>query len=317
MKAAVYTEYGAPEVVQIKEIAKPELKDNEILVKVNATTVTAGDWRMRAGEPFAIKLYNGIRKPKRTILGHEFSGIVEAVNSNGSSFRKGDHIFGLAGQNGGAHAAYVAVPANGTLSLKPEGISDAAAAALPVGATAALFFLRKANIQPGQKVLIYGASGSVGTYAVQLAKILGAEVTAVCSTANTELVRSLGADKVIDYTRADFTQSGEAYDCIFDAVGKADFRKSKKALVRGGIFLTVAMSMRILFQSLVSGIRGSKRLITGISKSTTDDLNYIKSLVNEGKLKAVIDHNYPFSDIVKAHQHAQTHHKKGNIVVTL
>ncbi|OJJ15409.1 NAD(P)-dependent alcohol dehydrogenase [marine bacterium AO1-C] len=315
MKASVYTRYGNPEVVHIQEIAKPTPENNEIVVKVNATSMTAGDWRMRAGEPFAIKLYNGLRKPKRTILGHEFSGVVEAVGQAVTRFKVGDHIFGGTGDKAGAHAQYVVVPEDGPLVLKPENMPDADAAALPVGATTALFFLRKANIQQGQQVLIYGASGSVGTFAVQIAKYFGAEVTAVCSTANIPLVQSLGATKVIDYTKEDFSEQAKKYDVVFDAVGKSNFAQGKKALKPKGIYATVAVDLSLLFQSFFTALTGKYKLITGVSKPTTARLSFLVKLFDKQALKVVIDRTYAFSDIQLAHRHAQSGHKKGNIVI--
>ncbi|HAS39224.1 MAG TPA: NAD(P)-dependent alcohol dehydrogenase [Microscillaceae bacterium] len=315
MKASVYTQYGTPEVVHIQEVAKPTPGNNEIVVKVNATSMTAGDWRMRAGEPFAIKLYNGLRKPKRTILGHEFSGVVASVGQNVTRFKVGDPIFGGTGDRAGAHAQYVVVPEDGALVLKPENLPDADAAALPVGATTALFFLRKANIQQGQKVLIYGASGSVGTFAVQIAKYFGAEVTAVCSTANIALVQSLGADAVIDYTKEDFSKRAEKYDVVFDAVGKSNFSQGKKVLKPKGIYTTVAVDMTLLFQSLLVSLTGRYKLITGVSKPTTARLSFLTKLFDKQAIKVVIDRTYAFADIQKAHHHAQSGHKKGNIVV--
>ncbi|MCB9192845.1 MAG: NAD(P)-dependent alcohol dehydrogenase, partial [Flavobacteriales bacterium] len=252
MKAAVYTKYGTPEVVQVKEVPKPVTQENEILVKVEAATVTAGDWRMRAGNPFAIRLYNGLFKLKRTILGHEFSGVVESVGKNVTQFKVGDAVFGTTGDGAGAHAEFVTVPADCIIVRKPDDIPHEKAAALPVGALTALYFLQQANVKRGQKVLIHGASGSVGTYAVQLAKHFGAGVTAVCSGTNVELVRSLGADKVIDYRKEDFTTQTDTYDIVFDAVGKASFSKSKNTLKLKGTFLTVAMSLPLMFQLVLT-----------------------------------------------------------------
>lgn len=317
MKAIVYKKYGGPKVLLIEEVERPIPQDNEVLVKVNATTVTAGDWRMRAGDPFVIRLYNGLFKIKRTVLGHEFSGVVDSVGKNVTRFKKGDHIFGGTGAGAGAHAEYVAVPANGAIEEKPQSMSDENATALPIGALTALFFLRQANIKPGQKVLVYGSSGSVGTYAVQLAKHFGAEVTGVCSSVNIELVGSLGADNVIDYRTEDFTLAGKEYDVIFDAVGKASFASAKNVLKRNGTYLTVAMSLTLMLQSVIAAIRGKYKLISTISKMTTEELQFIAQLVENGELKPVIDCTYPLSDIQTAHEHAQTGHKKGNIIIKL
>lgn len=317
MKAAVYTTYGKPDVIRIIDVPKPTPKDNEVVVNVKATTVTSGDWRMRAGDPFVMKVYNGLFKIKRTILGHEFSGVVESTGKNVTRFKRGDSIFGTTGEGAGAHAEYVAVPADGVIINKPATIADEHAAALPIGALTALFFLRKAEIQPGQKVLIYGTSGSVGTYAVQLAKHFGAEVTGVCSTTNLELVRSLGANNVIDYHKEDFTLIGKEYDVIFDAVGKASFGRAKKVLKQNGVYLTVAMNLTLILQAIMHSITGKYRLISEVSKMTAEELQFITRLVELGELKPVIDCIYSLSDIQTAHKHAQTGHKKGNIVIKL
>jgi NADPH:quinone reductase-like Zn-dependent oxidoreductase len=315
MKAAVYTEYGKPEVVQVKEVPKPIPDDNEVVVKVNATTMTAGDWRMRAGDPFVIKLYNGLFKIKRTVLGQEFSGVVDSVGKNVTRFNKGDYIFGGTGDSAGGHAEYVAVPADGAIVHKPESMTNENAAALPIGALTALFFLRQADIKPGQKVLIYGASGSVGTYAVQLAKHFDAEVTGVCSSTNLEMVRSLGAAKLIDYRQEDYAKNGEEYDVIFDAVGKTSFGTGKNALKLKGAYLTVAMSFTLMLQSVINSITGQYQFVSAVTKMTAEELLFLTKLVETGELKPVIDCTYPLSDIQTAHRHAQTGRKKGNIVI--
>lgn len=315
MKAAVYTKYGTPDVVQVKEMPKPVPRENEILVKVEAATVTAGDWRMRAGNPFAIRLYNGLFKLKRNVLGHEFSGVVESIGKSVTQFKVGDAVFGTTGDGAGAHAEFVAVPADGIIVRNPDTIPHEKAAALPVGALTALYFLQQANIKKGQKVLIYGASGSVGTYAVQLAKHFGAEVTAVCSGANVELVRSLGADKVIDYQKEDFTTQTDTYDMVFDAVGKASFSKSKNALKLKGTFLTVAMSLPLMLQLVLTSLSGRYKLISTVSKPTLEDLQLIAELAEQGVIKPVIDRTFPLSEIQKAHGLAETGHKKGNVVL--
>lgn len=316
MKAAVYTTYGNPEVVQIKEVPKPTPGNNEIIVKVQATTLTAGDWRMRAGNPFIMRFYNGIFKLKRKVLGHEFSGVVDSLGKNVAQFKKGDAVFGYTGSNAGAHAEYVAVSADGVVTHKPDAIEHRDAAALAVGASTALHFLRKANIKPGQRVLIYGASGSVGTYAVQLAKYFGASVTAVCSRANSDLVRSIGADQVLDYRKEDFTRSRDMFDVIFDAVGKTTYGKSRKALKQGGAYLSVGMSISLMLHSAINGLTRRHQITSGVAKLTVKELQFLTKLLETGTLKPVIDRTYSLSEIRKAHQHAESGRKRGNVVLT-
>ncbi|MBL8102883.1 MAG: NAD(P)-dependent alcohol dehydrogenase [Anaerolineales bacterium] len=302
MKAIVATQYGGPEVLQLKEIEKPTPKDNEVLVKVHATTVTAADFRMRSFTvPAAVwipaRLALGNTKPRQPIFGSELAGEVEAIGKNVTRFKVGDQVFASTlTENFGGYAEYKCLPEKAMMMTKPNNATYAEAAAMPIGATTALRMLRKGNVQPGQKVLIYGASGSVGTYAVQLAKYFGADVTGVCSTSNIEMVKSLGADHVIDYTKDDFSSVEERYDVIFDTLAKFPESQNSKVLKPNGTFVSMA------------------KLST---KESMDNLVFIKELVEKGEIKAVIDRCYPLEEMVEAHRYVDAGHKKGNVVIAV
>jgi NADPH:quinone reductase-like Zn-dependent oxidoreductase len=321
MKAAIYERYGPPEVLEIREVAKPIPKANEVLIRVCATTVTATDCLMRRGEPRWSRLILGFGKPRKKILGIELSGVVEAVGRNVRRFQPGDPVFGAAMINMACCAEYVCLPEKAGLALKPAALTYEEAAAFPDGALTALTFLRDiGKIQAGQHVLIYGASGSVGSFAVQLAKHFGAHVTGVCSTANVAMVKSLGAARVIDYTQQDFTGESETYDLVFDAVGKTTFSHCKTALKPGGVFLACGMTeflWPVMPQMLWTALTGGKKVKTGSSNARPEHLNFLKELVEAGELKSAIDRVYPLGQIVEAHRYVETGHKRGNVVITV
>jgi NADPH:quinone reductase-like Zn-dependent oxidoreductase len=315
MKAIVYERFGPPEVLQLREVEKPTPKDNEVLIRIHATTVSAEDPGMRRSPGL-----NGIGKPRKTILGFYLAGEIESVGKNVERFRVGDGVLGYTGMSLGAYAEYICRPEASVLAMKPANVTYEEAAAVPNGALTALYFLRdRANVQSGQNALIYGASGAVGTAAVQLAKCFGAEVTGVCSTTNLELVESLGADKVIDYTEEDFTKSGETYDIIFDAVGKSSFSRCKASLKNRGVYLTTVPTPATFLQMLWTSVAGGKSAIFGAASRSwsSDDLTFIKGLVEASNLRPVIDRRYPLQQAAEAHRYVEKGHKKGNVVLTV
>jgi NADPH:quinone reductase-like Zn-dependent oxidoreductase len=319
MKAIVYTKYGSPDVLQLKDVAKPTPKENELLIKIHATTVNRTDCGFRNPEPFFVRFFSGLIRPKKTILGSEFAGEIETVGKDVKSFKKGDQVFGLTGNNFGAHAEYLCLPEEGAIAIKPVNMTCEEAAAVCDGATLALTCLRKANIQSGQKILIYGASGSIGTAGVQLAKYYGANVTAVCNTKNVEIVKSLGADTVIDYTKDDFTKIGQTYDVIFDAVGKISFLRCKNSLKQGGVYLETDLGFlwqNPIFALLTAKI-GTKKVMIAIPKENKENVLFFKEIIEAGKYKAVIDRRYPLEQIIEATQYVETGQKTGNVVITL
>jgi NADPH:quinone reductase-like Zn-dependent oxidoreductase len=326
MKAVVITKYGPPEVLELHEVDKPSPEDNELLIKIYATTVTAGDCEMRSldvplGYQLMLRLGFGIRRPRYRIPGTELAGEVEAVGKDVKRFKVGDQVFGSAGLGFGANAEYICLPENpgemeGGVAIKPANMTYEEAATVPFGGRDSLHFLRLGNIQSSQKVLINGAGGSIGTFAIQLAKHYGAEVTAVDSTAKLDMLRSLGADHVVDYTREDFTQSGEIYDLIFDVVGKISFSRSEKSIVQNGTYLLANPASQMV-QGLWTRMTSDKKVIMQTSSGTLADLVFLRELIEAGKLRTVIDRTFPLEQIVEAHRYVAKGGKLGNVVVTV
>lgn len=323
MQAVIYENYGAPDVLHVTDVEKPTPKDDEVLIKIVATTVSAADWRMRKADPFLARLFNGLFKPRRVkILGLELAGVIEAVGAKVQKFQVGDAIFASPELRFGAYAEYTCLPENAAIAHKPATLSFAEAAAVPTGATTAKFFLDKAtdtaNDLQGKDVLIYGASGSVGTYAVQLARHYGATVTGVCSQKNREMVRSLGADSVLDYSANDFSLTENSYDVIFDTVGKSDFNACLKALKEDGRYLIGSSTSPLpALRGLWVGMRSQKKVITGTAEATSENLAFMAGLLEQGNLQVVIDRSYPLNAIVEAHRYVEQGHKRGNVVITV
>lgn len=321
MKAIACTKYGSPDVLQPKEVEKPVPKDDEILIKIYATAVTTGDTRMRglnvpAGFGLPLRLALGWGKPRNPIMGIDFAGKIESVGSGVTQFKKGDKVFGSGGS--GSYAEYLTIAEDKAITLKPSNLTHEEAAAVPFGALSSLIYLRDlGNIQSGQRILVNGASGCLGTYAVQIGKYFGAEVTGVCSTSNVEWVKALGADTVIDYTKEDFTRQNVTYDIIFDTVGKITFSDCKAALTPKGRFLMAVAGAPQWLQVLWTAVAGSKKAVAGVAVFTKKDLNFVKELIEEEKLKPVIDRKYTLEQMAEAHRYVDKGHKKGNVVIAV
>lgn len=322
MKAIICTKYGSPEVLKIVDVEKPTPKNNEVLIKIFATTVTIADCRVRgfnvpASFWLPAKLALGFSRPRKSILGGELSGLIEAVGKDVKKFKIGDKVFAFAGHNFGAYAEYRCMDMNDCIALIPDNLNFEQAAALSFGGITALQFLRKGDIKHGDKVLIYGASGSVGTYAVQLAKYFGAEATGVCSTKNLEMVKSLGADKVIDYTTTDFSKLGEDYDMIFDTVGKGSISGTIKSLKPTGKYIHAVTTPATEIKIRLRLLRSKKKLIGGTFTPNVEQIDFLKKLVEKGNIKPIIDKIYPFDQIIEAHRYVDLGHKKGNVVISI
>jgi NADPH:quinone reductase-like Zn-dependent oxidoreductase len=326
MKAIVWTKYGPPDGLQLKEIGKPVPKDDEILIKVYATTVTAGDCEMRSLKfplylSLPMRLFVGIRKPKRvTIIGQEFAGEIEAVGSDVKRFKVGDQVFGSAGFTKGTYAEYLCLPEKpeeGVIAIKPLNMTFDEAATVPTGGLEALHFLTKGNIQRGQTVLINGAGGSIGTYGVQLAKYFGAEVTAVDSSEKLDMLRSIGTDHVIDYTKEDFTKNGQTYDVIFDIVGVSPFSRSLRSLKENGYYLIANPNLLKMIRGAWTSRNSSKSVIVEMTQQKTEDLITLRGLIEAGVIKSIIDKRYPLEQVAEAHSYVETGVKQGNVVITV
>ncbi len=323
MKAVVWTKYGPPEVLQLKEVEKPIPKDNEVLIRIYATTVTKGECEIRdLNFPFlfrfVIRIGLGFRKPKKiTILGQELAGEIELVGKDVKLFKKGDQVFAATGSRLGADAEYVCLPEEGMVVQKPTNMTYEEATTVPIGGLTALHLLRKGNIQSGEKVLINGAGGSIGTMAIQLAKLFGAEVTGVDSSSKLDMLRSIGADHVIDYTQEDFTKNGETYDVIFDVVGKSLLSRSKRSLNKKGFYILANPSTSQKIRGRWIAKTSSKKVIFWSESKETEELLYLKELIEAGKIKTIIDRQYPLEQVAEAHSYVESGQKIGNVVITV
>jgi len=313
MRAVVYDRYGPPEILRLEDVERPVPGDDEVLVKIHASTVNRSDCGLRSAEYFITRFFTGLLRPKRRILGSELAGEVEAVGAAVTEFEVGDRVFGM---RAGANADFVCVRESGALAHMPAGMTFDEAAAVCDGAVVALGFLRRADVRKGQTILVYGASGSIGTAGVQLARYLGAQVTAVCNTKNVELVRLLGADEVVDYLQEDFTKNGKTYDVIFDAVGKLSFRRCRRSLTPNGMYAPTDGYQNLILALWGSRI-GDKKVVFPIPRYTKKDVLFLKELIEAGKYRAVIDRTYPLEDVVDAHRYVETHQKTGNVVLSL
>jgi NADPH:quinone reductase-like Zn-dependent oxidoreductase len=331
MKAVVYTEYGDPDVLNIQTVEKPYPKGNEVLIRIHAVSVNYGDLLARNFKNISTREFNmpllfwilariafGLKKPKIKILGNTFAGEIEANGPDAKHFREGDQVFGYTGEKMGTYAGYLCMPENGIIAVKPSNMTYEEASAVPYGSLMALNLLKKVNLQKGQKVLIIGASGGIGSAAVQLAKHhFGAEVTGVCSTASIEFVKSLGAGKVIDYKKEDFTKSTETYDLIFDIFGKGSFSQYKKSLNEAGVYLLASFKMKKLLQMIWTSIKAGKKVVCALAIPKTEDLIFVKDLIEEGKIKSVIDRCFPLEQTAEAHKYIEAGNKKGNVVIKI
>jgi NADPH:quinone reductase-like Zn-dependent oxidoreductase len=325
MKAIVCTRYGPPDVLQLQEIAKPTPKDNEVLIRICATTVTAADCELRGLKfplllQFVMRIGFGFRRPRGRVLGQELSGEIEAVGKDVKRFKKGDQVVGWSGLRLGAYAEYTCLPEKGVLAIKPSNLTYEEAAPLAIGGLEAVYFLKRGNIQSGQKVLIIGAGGSIGTFAIQLARYFGADVTGVDSTEKLDMLRSIGADRVIDYTQGDYTKSGASYDVIFDVIGKSSFSGCMRLLKEKGFYLLGNPRLSQRIQGRWTSMRSSKKVIPYAARAASEsiqDFNFLKDLIEAGKIKPVIDRCYPLEQTAEAHRYVDTGNKKGNVVITV